>query len=423
MYLEKVYLKNYKAIEELEIDFQPGINLLVGDNGAGKTSVLDGIAIVLSGLFVNVEGVSAKLIAKEDVHVVVNEAGDNSKMVSYYEPVSVGCRLRVGSKEYTWNRIREQMSSRHTKTDDRAASAWMKRLTNKPGTRLPLFSYQSAARAWKVKRGDFGNELKKKLDDRRCGYIGCLDSSMDVKAIQQWCLNQEIASLNKGKQIGEYETFKKIISVFMKEINELEQLPQIYYMGQFEEIVYKDENEEMAISKLSAGYQSLLWMIMDLAYRVALLNPDLRELSEIEGIVLIDEVDMHLHPKWQWNIIKALSVTFPNVQFIITTHSPIVISSAKEAHLVLLDEKKQVTYLPDSYGYPVEDVLLFRQESGSRPKNIQIYMDAIDEALEDDDFDKADEVLSRLKDILGADNTEYKRMKGIIDDAKLISSI
>lgn len=254
MYLEKVSLKNYKAIEKIEIALQPGINLLIGDNGTGKTSVLDGIAIALSGLFVNVEGVSAKNIAKEDVHIVVNRTGDNSRMVSYCEPVSVGCSLKTDSDNYTWNRIKEQISSTHTKIDDRKVCAWMKKLTNKPGTSLPLLSYQSAARVWKVRRGDFGNELKKKLDDRRCGYIGCLDSSMDVKAIQQWCMNQEIAVVNKGKKICEYEIFKKIISVFMREINELENMPEIYYSGQFKELVYKDDKVEMALSKLSAGY-------------------------------------------------------------------------------------------------------------------------------------------------------------------------
>ncbi|MGN1142857.1 MAG: AAA family ATPase [Oliverpabstia sp.] len=131
----------------------------------------------------------------------------------------------------------------------------------------------------------------------------------------------------------------------MKEINELENMPEIYYSGQFKELVYKDDKVEMALSKLSAGYQSLLWMMMDLAYREALLNPDLNDLLEVKGIVLIDEIDMHLHPKWQWNIIKALNTTFPNVQFIITTHSPIVISSAKKANLIFLDEEKNASYL------------------------------------------------------------------------------
>ena len=175
---------------------------------------------------------------------------------------------------------------------------WMKKLTNDLDSILPLVRFQSAARTWRVKRGDFGTELKKKLDDRRCGYIGCLDSSMDVKSIQQWCIKQELMMSNKGT-VREYEMFKNIVASFMKEINELDEIPSIYYSSQFEELVYKDDKTEIPISKLSAGYQSLLWMIMDLAYRVCLLNPELESREQVTGIVLIDEIDLHLHPKWQ----------------------------------------------------------------------------------------------------------------------------
>ena len=172
---------------------------------------------------------------------------------------------------------------------------------------------------------------------------------------------------------------------------------------------------------LSAGYQSLLWMTMNLAYRWALLNPDITEnVEEAKGIVLIDEVDMHLHPKWQWNIVSALAETFPNVQFILTTHSPIVISSAKEAKLILLDENQQVKYLPDCYGYNVEDVLYYRQESISRPKSVKILIDQMNDAIDNDNFDLAEKTLISLKNILGADNSEYKKMAGILEDAKMI---
>ena len=80
----------------------------------------------------------------------------------------------------------------------------MKKLTNNSDSVLPLISFQSAARAWRSKKRRLGNELKKKIDDRRCGYIGCLDSSMDVKSIQQWCLKQEVVRSNKGT-VREYE--------------------------------------------------------------------------------------------------------------------------------------------------------------------------------------------------------------------------
>ena len=420
MYLKKIHIQNYKAIEELDIELKPGINLLIGDNGAGKTSVLEGIAVALGGLFVNVAGVSTKNIVKDDVRMNVKPMGDSSTTIEYCEPASAGCTLHVaGEQEYSWNRIKEEVSATHTKIDDKNVCVWMKKLANNSDSILPLISFQSAARAWRVRRGDFGMEFKKKLDDRRCGYIGCLDSSMDVKSIQQWCLKQEVVASNKGT-VREYEMFKNIVASFMKEINELSYMPAIYYSPQFDELVYRDAKEEMPISKLSAGYQSLLWMMMDLAYRVCMLNPELKSREQISGVVLIDEIDMHLHPKWQWNVIEALRKTFTNIQFIIATHSPIVISASKEANLILLDDVQEISYLPDCYGYEVEDVLRYRQESVSRPKKVKALVDEIENAIDDVAFDKADAALERLKDVLGEDNSEYKKMAGMISDAKLI---
>lgn len=91
-------------------------------------------------------------------------------------------------------------------------------------------------------------------------------------------------------------------------------------------------------------------MIADITYRMAVLNPNLRDkTSETPGIVLIDEIDMHLHPKRQWNIIGALRQTFPNVQFIASTHSPILIASCKKGQLIRM-EKDEVTYDTSCYG-------------------------------------------------------------------------
>ena len=381
------------------------------------------IAVALGGLFVNVVGVSTKNIIKDDVRINIKPLGDSSTSIEYCEPVSVGGTLYVSEdQEFNWNRIKEEVSATHTKIDNKEVCAWMKKMTNNSELSLPLISFQSAARAWRVRRGDFGTELKKKLDDRRCGYIGCLDSSMDVKSIQQWCLKQEITASNKGL-VREYEMFKEIVASFMKEINELDSIPNIYYAPQFDELVYKDNKTEMPISKLSAGYQSLLWMIMDLAYRVCMLNPELESKEQIKGIVLIDEIDLHLHPKWQWKVIEALRNTFKKVQFIIATHSPIVISSSKGANIVYLDNAQKITYLPDCYGYSVEDVLHYRQESSDRPKSIKILMGKIETALDNDEFESADVFLEELRDVLGEDSSEYEKMKVMISDAKMVGEI
>lgn len=107
MYLEKIILKNYKAIEDVQIELKPGINLLIGDNGAGKTSVLEGTAIALSGLFVNVPGVTTKNIIKDDVRMLIKSIGDSSVSVTYCEPISVGCKLKIDDENgFEWNRVK-----------------------------------------------------------------------------------------------------------------------------------------------------------------------------------------------------------------------------------------------------------------------------------------------------------------------------
>ena len=140
----------------------------------------------------------------------------------------------------------------------------------------------------------------------------------------------EMAAFHQENTIPEYEAFKATVSSIMKKMSDLEIAPKISYSRVFEDIVYSErDKEEIPIQYLSAGYQSLLWMSVDLAYRLALLHPGQLDFSLATGVVLIDELDMHLHPKWQWNVLGALEETFPNIQFIIATHSPIIISSCK----------------------------------------------------------------------------------------------
>ena len=90
---------------------------------------------------------------------------------------------------------------------------------------------------------------------------------------------------------------------------------------------------------------------------------------------------------------------------------------------MLLDNDQDVSYLPDCYGYEVEDVLRYRQESVSRPKKVESLIDEIESAIDDVDFDRASDVLEKLKVILGENNSEYKKMDGMISDAKMIEGI
>ena len=129
----------------------------------------------------------------------------------------------------------------------------------------------------------------------------------------------------KEQKISEYEAVKKAVSDFMQ-CMEIQDGIEVFYDKQQEGLLYQKGDLILSVTSLSAGYQSLVWMVMEIAYRMAVLNPFMKEaVAQTHGVVLIDEIDIHLHHRWQWNIINALRTVFPNVQFIAATHSPISI--------------------------------------------------------------------------------------------------
>lgn len=226
-----------------------------------------------------------------------------------------------------------------------------------------------------------------------------------------------IKRFSEKKEIKEYEAFKKMVTTFMKNISNLEKMPEIYYSSQLEQMVYREENINLPVSNLSAGYQSLLWMVMNLSYRLALLNPEYAgELQNMQGIVLIDEIDMHLHPKWQWNIIKALEETFPGMQFLVATHSPIVISSCKSERMLMVTEDQAVMYLQDAYGYSVQDVLNFRQGTTEKLQIVKELDKQFDEAIDQDEWKTAEDVILQMERVLGKDHPD---VRGAQEELKL----
>lgn len=409
MYFQNVRIQNYKAIRDMQLDFGPGINLLVGDNGVGKTSVLEALTVALGGFLSGIAGVPSKGILQSDVRIVSSRIADASSGVQYLTPVSIGCVMNIDGKLYDWARIREnETGSSRTKLTKKEIANYAGKITNDLNQELPLLSYMGTTRVSQPRREDFGASAKKKLEDRRCGYIGCLDSSLDIKAIKAWCLKMEMVAFNKNKPVEEYEAFKKLVSSVMRKMVELDHTPAISYSRAFEDIVYSEDGEILPISYLSAGYQSLLWMTMDIAYRMALLNPGKNDFGKSAGIVLIDKLDMHLHPKWQWNVLGALEATFPNIQFIIATHSSILISSCKNGKLILIDFQQTVHSLENAYAYSIEDVVELRQGSLRIPKAIKKMVEQFDEAMNAEQYDRAHEILKEMKTNYGEDNSEVK---------------
>ena len=415
MQIKNIHLVNYRGMEDVTVDFEPGVNLIIGNNGAGKSSLLNGLAVTLAHLLIDIGRGGAKSIVEQDIRVVSHRVGDITESMEQFLPVTVGCTLDFCNTKYIYNQIREINGSF---VDNFSAANKMKELVNDKNSSLPLLIYQSARRGF----FDMTREttLPKGKIERQQGYKDCLKDQSNFETIQDWCANMDYAEYKFKHEVTEYRLFKMIVSQFIKELEESDAAPQVDYSPTLSRLVYSEGKDGHLIHNLSAGYQSVLCLIMELAYRTALLNPNLNDLKSLEGVVLIDEIDIHLHPRWQWKIIGALRTTFPNVQFIIATHSPIVISSANDAKLILMESPNKIKYLPDAYGYNIDDVLELTQGSVNMPQEVKEWRREIEQALDDNDLRKAEDIVRTAEDKLGKYSSAVERMKEFLEVNKWI---
>ena len=406
MILKKLHISNFKMFEEITLEFKPGFNLLIGDNGVGKTTVLEAATVAVSGFLAGMEDVSTRNIYKDDIHYQIVKDNNGIPNKLYKEPVEVESTLNYDGSDYTWSRVKKGATvSSRTSINPRDILKVSRELINSTEHKiLPLISYQSASRHWVSARSDANEKKRKELHNRRCGYLGCMEKTANLASINNWCKQMEWGSVRMNHISENYQQFGKIVSKFMSIMND-GVVSEVIFNPNSEFLLYCEDGEYKAISDLSAGYQSVLNLILDLAYRMAILNPDEGDnIPNAEGIVLIDEIDSNLHPKWQWRIIDALTETFPNVQFIAATHSPIIVSSCKNANIISIDEEQNIRYIGDSYAFSVNEILKDILGYYMRPAKVENLIEEFEKRMDREEYNLAKNALENLTELLGEEH-------------------
>jgi predicted ATP-binding protein involved in virulence len=172
--------------------------------------------------------------------------------------------------------------------------------------------------------------------------------------------------------------------------------------------------EELIVSQLSDGEKCLLAMTGDLARRLSIANPSLKNPLEGHGVVLIDEVDLHLHPQLQRTIIQSLERTFPNCQFIITTHSPLVLSYLKKEQVFLLQDFKLVEKMPHTYGKDIGSILFDVMAVLDRPDDVKLRLSQCNRLIAEEKYDDANREIAKLEDLLGPNDPDILRAKSML---------
>ena len=395
MELKNVRIKNFKGIDDWHIQFARGFNLIKGSNGKGKTSVLEAIAVGLGGFVAGLDGVGTRHFSQYEIRSTYERSGEGSCIIHDELPIEVSLTALLQDEKFTWSRSRSSRRASRTTVQPREISrrAWL--MANDTTTILPIICYQGASRMWEQKRQKSEDLFSRKRSSRTVGYTDALLEASNIKLLLNWCVKMELVTLQKKILIPEYEAVKRAVSDFMKYMNDGAEY-EVFYDNQVQELMYQENNFILPVSNLSAGYQSLIWMVFDIAYRMAVLNPFLmHRITDTNGVVLIDELDMHLHPKWQWKIINALRKTFPNVQFIAATHAPILFASDKNVWLIDIEDL-DVKYELLHYGIDVNTALQRFQGDYVLPMEIKNEAKAFYDAMDAENYHKAKKILDNI---------------------------
>lgn len=396
MQIHKVRIINFKGIDEWNIEFKPGFNLIKGENGKGKTSVLEAISVGLGGFVAGLEGVATRHFSLNEIRQVYQRVGDGSFDKKHMVPVEVSVRAELDGEIFEWTRGRSSAKASRSTIQPKNICKKAEKMSNDNEIELPIISYQGASRVWSQKRERTENIFRKQYF-RTVGYTDALLEASNIKLLLNWCVRMEQIAWQKEKKITEYEAVKKAISDFMQYMEPDGEF-EVFYDKQQEELMYRKNDWVLPVMELSAGYQSLIWMVFDIAYRMAVLNPYKKDkIAETSGIVLIDEIDMHLHPRWQWNIIHALRKVFPNVQFIAATHAPILFASAKDVWVIDVDEK-EIEYSYSHYGIDLNTSIKVYQETQNVSGEVQKQIEEFQNAMDEERYTEAKRILETLEE-------------------------
>ncbi|WP_213937166.1 AAA family ATPase [Pseudomonas sp. dw_612] len=355
MNLIRLELENYRCFPKLTLEFDKQLTVLVARNGQGKTSLLDAIKVVL---WPYVRGFDLGGTTNDVTGIQPDDVFLRPIMAHQMEPslpASLTAYAAIQDKGFRWSRRRDSIrKGTQTRGDEgtselgNSALALESQIFNSAfHDQLPpdlaVLAYYGTGRLWSQKKISLAHEKAENAEfSRTYGYRDCLDPASSYKHFAKWYTRifrsyreEQIRNIEQGKlSIDVKDEFIHPVLAVQNAVNAALTAQtgwrDLAYSSEFADLVLEHPvHGILKVSQLSDGIRNIVALTADIAYRCVKLNPHLGILAchDSTGVVLIDEVDMHLHPAWQQTVIPDLLSAFPRLQFIVTTHSPQVITS------------------------------------------------------------------------------------------------
>lgn len=416
MILHSITLSNFHRFEQYTVNFDDSLTVLVGDNGSGKSSILRAASIALSAYLSGFEGASAIGITVQDARLKTYSQGGTIDRQAQY-PVEIEATGAMKGEFITWKRSLNSPKGKTTRVDAKELTNLSKTFSQQlregdSDLILPLVAYYGTGRLW-------ANKQTKSSDVREAsrveGYRDSLDAEINDKALLAWFKKMTMQEIQLSRRSDAPQCFpslsavRQAIATCFARVSGYDGVEVDYNFDMNDlDVIYRDgrgEIKSLPLGYLSDGYRTTLSMVADIAYRMALLNPGLSAdvIKETPGVVLIDEVDLHLHPKWQARILEDLRAIFPKIQLIVTTHAPLVITSVHSRNIRLVGEGISEATAPESevYGGNLGRLVTTLMEASDRPKPVQELLDSFYIELDRGRYAQAKVLLNELVESMG----------------------
>ncbi len=436
MKLKKTSITNYRCFKEAEIDFDEHTTLIVGKNGAGKTAILDAVAVAISTFLLGIDGGVSRSISKDDARYEFYDL-DGTVDPQHQFPVSIESTGDfLDNHDVKWVRSLNSESGNTTVKEARELTNISKNtqkriMTGDKSLILPLISYYGTGRLYAQKKEK--KNIKSLTEfKRQVGYVDCMAAESNEKLMLNWFQIQTLKSLQAQQRTGKVEKpllLKTVESAICKCFERISgsKNADIVFELDTHRLVLNFESadgslQKFAMDEMSDGYKNTLSMIGDIAYRMAVLNPMLGDkvLEDTSGVVVIDEIDLHLHPQWQQTIISDLNTIFPKIQFIVSSHAPAVINSVAREQIRILDNGEIYMPAAQTYGRDANSILREVMKVSERPTDIKQRMNLFYSYMDENNYKEANNVLTEIEAIVGTTDPDIAAARTSLDLEKIL---
>lgn len=421
MKLKSITLQNFKGIESLTIELDGKSTVIFGINGVGKSTILRSIDLLYANIIAKLTGNGKKRTTDLDYDDI--SYGKSKTMINALFSFEDGIEMEYGrsierasgknNNTAKLKRLTDKFEKNYlVKGHDDGYGNWIEEIDNK---NMPVFVNYGVNRIVLDVPVRAPKEQFIKLD----AFDKAIESTIDFRNLFKWFRNQEdIENQEKVRENSDYVD-KSLTSVKRAMLAMLDGFEDIHIDRKPLAMKVRKDGQYLKINQLSDGEKCTIALFGDLARRMTLANPERENPLEGTGVVLIDELDLHMHTSWQRKVLGILEETFPNIQFIITTHSPQILGEVDDTFNLLYMFKEGKKLSLKSYksfvGWDTNVILEEVMHTSSVNLEIKEMLNTLYTYIEEKNFDKAE----KLADILDEKSNGY--VEGVAKARILIS--